>query len=74
VPYSAADQADVGPSIDQQAGAIVADLAKAGIQTEPDKEIIALIAYLQRLGTDGKAALAARDAAGGPAAAAPAAQ
>ena len=61
VPYSAADQADVGPSIDKQAGEIVADLAKAGIQTQPDNEIVALIAYLQRLGTDGKAALAARE-------------
>jgi len=27
-------------------------LQKNGIPAEPDKEIIALIAYLQRLGTD----------------------
>jgi hypothetical protein len=33
------------------------------ITTEPDREIVALIAYLQRLGLDGKAALA-RAAAG----------
>ncbi|MFA8341733.1 MAG: cytochrome-c oxidase, cbb3-type subunit I [Rhodothermaceae bacterium] len=36
----------------KQANAIVEDLAQNGIVTEPDKEIIALIAYLQRLGTD----------------------
>ncbi len=35
-----------------QAKAIVADLNTAGIETQPEKEIIALIAYLQRLGTD----------------------
>jgi len=36
----------------KQANEIVKDLAENGIATEPDKEIIALIAYLQRLGTD----------------------
>ncbi len=35
-----------------QANLIVEDLAKNGAVTEPDKEIVALIAYLQRLGTD----------------------
>ena len=45
------------------AGAIVADLKTAGIETTPDKEIIALTAYLQRLGRDGTAAVKAREAA-----------
>lgn len=36
----------------KQADAIALDLQKNGIPAEPQKEIIALIAYLQRLGTD----------------------
>ena len=39
----------------KQAEAISLDLQKNGVPAEPDKEIIALIAYLQRLGTDIKA-------------------
>jgi cytochrome c oxidase cbb3-type subunit I/II len=35
-----------------QAQQISAGLKTAGIDVAPDKEIIALIAYLQRLGTD----------------------
>lgn len=35
-----------------QAGEIAEGLKTAGIETSPDKEIIAMIAYLQRLGTD----------------------
>ena len=31
---------------------IVADLKKDGIEASPDVDIIALIAYLQRVGTD----------------------
>ena len=38
----------------QQAKGISADLAKEGIEVAPEKEIVALIAYLQRLGTDVK--------------------
>jgi cytochrome c oxidase cbb3-type subunit I/II len=38
-----------------QAGQVVANLATGSIQAEPDREIVALIAYLQRLGTDIKA-------------------
>jgi cytochrome c oxidase cbb3-type subunit I/II len=72
VPYAAADLADVGPSVRAQAQAIVDDLATAGITTTPDKEIIALTAYLQRLGTDAKATLTARDAASAAAAPPPA--
>lgn len=36
----------------QQAAEIAKDLAEAGIENTSDKEITALIAYLQRLGTD----------------------
>ncbi|RMD98993.1 MAG: cytochrome-c oxidase, cbb3-type subunit II, partial [Calditrichaeota bacterium] len=36
----------------KQAKAIVARLKEAGIEISPDKELIAMIAYLQRLGTD----------------------
>lgn len=39
-----------------QAARIVANLKQGSIEAEPDREIIALIAYLQRLGTDIKAA------------------
>ena len=39
----------------QQASVIVTGLKTARIETQPDREIIALIAYLQRLGTDIKA-------------------
>lgn len=35
-----------------QAKEIVDELAKENIQVVPEKEIIALIAYLQRIGTD----------------------
>ena len=38
-----------------QADVIVADLAKNQVDVKSDREIIALIAYLQRLGTDIKA-------------------
>ena len=39
-----------------QADKVVANLKQGSITAEPDKEIIALIAYLQRLGTDIKSA------------------
>jgi cytochrome c oxidase cbb3-type subunit I/II len=38
--------------LEQQAAAIAASLKKDGINSDPDREIIAMIAYLQRLGTD----------------------
>jgi cytochrome c oxidase cbb3-type subunit I/II len=38
--------------MNDQANLIVSSLKVAGIDTKPNKEIIALIAYLQRLGTD----------------------
>jgi cytochrome c oxidase cbb3-type subunit I/II len=36
----------------KQANEIAEDLMNNGAVVEPDKEIVALIAYLQRLGTD----------------------
>jgi cytochrome c oxidase cbb3-type subunit I/II len=41
--------------LQKQAAGIVTSLKTARIETQPDREIIALIAYLQRLGTDIKA-------------------
>ncbi len=41
--------------LDTQAAQIVANLKQGSIEAEADREIIALIAYLQRLGTDIKA-------------------
>jgi cbb3-type cytochrome oxidase cytochrome c subunit len=40
-----------------QAQRIVTSLAGANLQTTTDTEIVALIAYLQRLGREGKAYL-----------------
>ena len=54
LPYSDAEVAGVAASLRQQGEAIVGRLGTAGITTPPDREIVALIAYLQRLGTDGK--------------------
>jgi cytochrome c oxidase cbb3-type subunit I/II len=45
--------------LEAQAGRIAASLSQAGLNVAPDREIVALIAYLQRLGTDIKAQPAA---------------
>jgi len=52
VPYSDAEISGGLAAAKVQADGIVANLASAGIETSSDKEIIALIAYLQRMGTD----------------------
>ena len=58
VPYTEAE-IDAAPSaIAQQAGEIAERLKGTGITAPPSREIIAMIAYLQRLGKDGRAALA----------------
>lgn len=67
VPYSDAEIADAPAAIAAQAQAITASLAQAGITTQPDRKIVALIAYLQRLGKDGRAALQAQQRAQAPA-------
>ena len=59
VPYSEAEIATAPAMMATQAQGIVDRLTQAGVTTTPDKEIVALIAYLQRLGKDGRAAIAA---------------
>jgi len=72
VPYTNAQIDSAADDERAQGEAITTDLAAAGIQVEPDREIVALISYLQRLGRDrGVAPLTA--AAPTPAAAVPAA-
>jgi cytochrome c oxidase cbb3-type subunit I/II len=55
LPYADAEIAGVPASLQAQGREIAGRLATAGIRTEPDREIVALIAYLQRLGVDGRA-------------------
>ncbi len=55
VPYAAGFEAQAVADLKAQAEKITADLKTAGLETSSDREIIALIAYLQRLGTDIKA-------------------
>ena len=57
VPYSEGDVTGTADAMRRQGEEIVARLAPAGLRTEPDREIVAMIAYLQRLGRDGKAAI-----------------
>jgi cytochrome c oxidase cbb3-type subunit I/II len=60
VPYTEAELAAVPDQMARQGATIVNSLATMGIQADADLEIIALIAYLQRLGVDGRAAIEAR--------------
>lgn len=55
VPYPVGYENQANDELIKQAESIALDLQKNGVPAEPDKEIIALIAYLQRLGTDIKA-------------------
>jgi cytochrome c oxidase cbb3-type subunit I/II len=55
VPYPAGLEQTAIADASRQALTIVTNLAQGQIKATPDKEIIALIAYLQRLGTDIKA-------------------
>ena len=50
VPYPAWSPAEVFANVDAQAKAIADDLRAAGTSVAPDREIVALIAYLQKLG------------------------
>jgi cytochrome c oxidase cbb3-type subunit I/II len=52
VPYAVDYAAKANADLMAQAKGIAADLKKDGIEVAPNKEIIAMIAYLQRLGTD----------------------
>lgn len=62
VPYGEADIATAPAAMLQQAEGIVARLGQSGITTTTDREIVALIAYLQRLGKDGRTAIEAGQA------------
>ena len=52
VPYPAGYEREAVADLKEQADEIAADLNSSGIEVSSDKEIIALIGYLQRLGTD----------------------
>lgn len=59
VPYSDDEVKNAASLAAAQGAEIVSRLAQGGIQTSGDTEIVAVIAYLQRLGVDGRAALRA---------------
>jgi cytochrome c oxidase cbb3-type subunit I/II len=52
VPYPADLPAKANQDVEAQSARIVAELKKGGIEALADREIIAMIAYLQRVGTD----------------------
>ena len=52
VPYAEGYESQALADLQKQAAEISADLKSKGIECAQDREIIALIAYLQRLGTD----------------------
>jgi len=56
VPYPAGYEQVAQKELEAQAARVVENLKVGSIKADPDKEIIAVIAYLQRLGKDIKAA------------------
>lgn len=52
VPYDNDFDRIANSELVKQENAIADDLSKAGVKVAPNKEIVALIAYLQRLGID----------------------
>ncbi|MCS6808544.1 MAG: cytochrome-c oxidase, cbb3-type subunit I [Bacteroidota bacterium] len=52
VPYPEGFEKQAADSMKAQAQAIAARLAQAGMKVDPESEMVALIAYMQRLGTD----------------------
>jgi cytochrome c oxidase cbb3-type subunit I/II len=52
VPYPKGYDAEANRDLDAQAKEITANLAKDGVKTSSNKEVIAVIAYMQRLGKD----------------------
>ena len=54
VPYKPASEEEVQALVESQENFIVADLKNAGATVQPDREIIALISYLQKLGKSEK--------------------
>jgi cytochrome c oxidase cbb3-type subunit I/II len=59
VPYPAGFERRAEAELRAQAHSIADGLTRGGVEANPDREIIALIAYLERLGTDIKPAAAA---------------
>jgi len=55
VPYPDGYEQQAETDLHAQAARVADGLTKSGLPTSPDREIVALIAYLQRLGTDIKA-------------------
>ena len=64
VPYPPGYESKAPAELNQQAAKIAANLAAGSVKAQPDREIIAVIAYLQRLGTDIKSAPAPAAGAG----------
>jgi len=56
VPYPAGYEGKALEDLNHQAAKIVIDLSVGQVKAQPDREIIAVIAYLQRLGADIKSA------------------
>jgi len=56
-PYDATDEESVAASLQSQGAQIVGNLLTTGITAEWDDEIVAMIAYLQRMGVEGTAHL-----------------
>jgi cytochrome c oxidase cbb3-type subunit I/II len=52
VPYEEGFDQQATADYETQAARVVANLKDAGVEVAPNTEIVALIAYLQRLGTD----------------------
>jgi cytochrome c oxidase cbb3-type subunit I/II len=63
-PYTYEEVTEVRAFLDAQSAEIVERLAASGIETAPDREIVAMIAYLQRLGQDGRRMLEGSDGGG----------
>lgn len=59
-PYANTDDASVAAELERQGSTVVTSLATSGITAEWDDEIVAVIAYLQRLGVDGNRYLSTR--------------
>ncbi len=65
VPYAAGFERSAEADLRAQARSLADSLTRGGLEANPDREIIALIAYLQRLGTDIKPTPANASAAAG---------
>ena len=65
-PYTDEDVASVPAQLEAQGTEIVGRLAEKGVETSWDREIVAVIAYLQRLGRDGTRMLDAAAIGGEP--------